>query len=55
MFEHKKLSRPSTKKWVGQTTWWANKLSGPNIKLGGLVLGRPTRSAVTAVTMVILK
>ena len=33
----------------GQKTWRANKLGGPNSKLGGPVPGRPTRSAVTAV------
>ena len=29
---------------MGQNTWQANKLGGPNITLAGPVPGRPTRS-----------
>ena len=36
-----------TQKWMGQKTWRANKLDGPNNELGGPVPGRPTRSAAT--------
>ena len=42
-----KLGGPNTKKWVGQKTRLANKLSGPNTKLSGPVPGRPTHSAGT--------
>ena len=38
--KHKKLDKPKT--------GWANKLGGPNTKLGGPVPIRPTRSAATA-------
>ena len=34
-------------KWVGQKIWRANKLGGPNNKLGGPVRGRPTHSTAT--------
>ena len=32
---------------MDQKTWRANKLGGPNTKLGGPVPGRPTRNAAT--------
>ena len=49
LLDQKKLSGPNTKNVVGpKETIWANKLGGPNIKLGGPVPGRPTSSAATA-------
>ena len=47
IYDCSKLDGSNTKKWVGQITWWVNKLGGPNTKLSGLVPGRPTRSTAT--------
>ena len=46
IYNRSKLGGPK-KKFVGQKTWRANKLAGPNTKPGGPVPGRPTCSAVT--------
>ena len=48
------MIEPNTKKVGGPKNEWANKLGGPNTKLGKSVPNRPTRSAATAVYLIAL-
>ena len=52
--DHKKAGGLNIKKWVGQKTWWVNKLGESNTKLDRPVPSRPTHSTATAAASITL-